>query len=469
MNILFVVPYVPNPIRVRPYELVRTLQKRGHAVTLATLYQSAEEQEDLARLQELGVEVVAHALPRPRSLWNSALAVPSHAPLQASYCWQPTLAEALTRLLQERTFDVAHVEHLRGARYGLFLRKQLQTHAASLGSNATMPIVWDSVDCISHLFAQAAAQSRSLGGRLMTSFELPRTRRYERWLLSQFDHVLVTSAADQRAFVALAAEGQREGQTQLTRTPTVLPNGVTLANECLPSPTPGRHATVAYQNGTTKNGAWVHWNFGVDAIQRHGEGNNVPPLFAANSSGQPTVVFSGKMSYHANVTAALYLVEEIMPHVWARNPAVKVQIVGKDPPSQIRALATAGSAAASGDLRQVEVTGTVPEMRPYLQRATVAAAPLLYGAGIQNKILEAMACGTPVVTTGLAANGIAARAGNEFLVADEAPAFAAAIVELLTDPAQRAAIGAAGRAYVQQHHSWDAIVGQLETIYQSKV
>lgn len=466
MNILFVVPYVPNPIRVRPYELVRTLQKRGHAVTVATLYQSTEERADLVRLQELGVDIVAHALPRPRSLWNSALAVPSRSPLQASYCWQPKLAQALSRLLQERTFDVVHVEHLRGARYGLFLRNQRQRLSRTnlSGTDTTMPIVWDSVDCISHLFAQAAAQSRSLGGRLMTGFELPRTRRYERWLLGQFDHVLVTSAADQRAFVALANEGQRKGAAHAVQAPTVLPNGVDLATECLNASSPLTGSSVAYRNGRPKNGAWVHWEVGTDALHSNGT-----QLSAANHLSQPTVVFSGKMSYHANVSAALYLVEEIMPHVWARHPEVKVQIVGKDPPSQIRALATAAPSGSSSDLRQVEVTGTVPEMRPYLQRATIAAAPLLYGAGIQNKILEAMACGTPVITTGLAANGIQARAGVEFMVADDAPAFAAAIVDLLADPTKRSAIGAAGRAYVEQHHSWDAIVGQLEIIYQSKV
>ena len=76
MNLLFVVPYVPNPIRVRPYALLRTLAGRGHRITLATLYQSVQEQADLAILADLGITIHASPLPKRRALWNSALAVP---------------------------------------------------------------------------------------------------------------------------------------------------------------------------------------------------------------------------------------------------------------------------------------------------------------------------------------------------------------------------------------------------------
>jgi glycosyltransferase involved in cell wall biosynthesis len=178
------------------------------------------------------------------------------------------------------------------------------------------------------------------------------------------------------------------------------------------------------------------------------------------------VLFSGKMSYHANVTAALYLVNEIMPHVWATHPAVRVQIVGKDPPAQIRALATTNdSRTPQAGRGSVEVTGTVPDIRPYIQQATIAAAPLLYGAGIQNKVLEAMACGTPVVTTGQAAGGMQAQPGRDLLVAESAPQFATAIVQLLENADERRALRNAGRAYVEAHHSWPAIVAALETVY----
>jgi glycosyltransferase involved in cell wall biosynthesis len=431
MKILFVVPYVPNPIRVRPYELLRTLAARGHQITLATLWQNTAEAREIAALAALGITVIAEPLSKARALWNSALALPTRRPLQARYCWQPALAARLERLVAEQSFDVAHVEHLRGAAYGLLL----QTLATPSGE--TLPVVWDSVDCISHLFAQAARQSRSRSGRLMTMLELARTQRHEGWLLHQFAQVLVTSEPDQQALCALAeqqsAVAQRRGQPPrrpdwVSPQPVVLPNGVDLAHFAQ-----GVRPSSSADAGTT------------------------PPA---------TVLFSGKMSYHANVTAALYLVNEIMPHVWATHPAVRVQIVGKDPPAQIRALATTNaSRAAQAGRGSVEVTGTVPDIRPYIQQATVAAAPLLYGAGIQNKVLEAMACGTPVVTTGQAAGGMQAQPGRDLLVAESAPQFATAIVQLLENADERRALRNAGRAYVEAHHSWPAIVAALETVY----
>ncbi|NIW43885.1 MAG: glycosyltransferase, partial [Gammaproteobacteria bacterium] len=110
-----------------------------------------------------------------------------------------------------------------------------------------------------------------------------------------------------------------------------------------------------------------------------------------------TVVITGKMSYHANITMAVYLAEEIMPRVWAERPGVQLEIVGKDPSPEVQNL---------GEHKNVSVIGGVPDLRPYIQKATVAAAPILYGVGIQNKVLEAMACGTPVVVTPQAVSAI---------------------------------------------------------------
>jgi glycosyltransferase involved in cell wall biosynthesis len=112
------------------------------------------------------------------------------------------------------------------------------------------------------------------------------------------------------------------------------------------------------------------------------------------------------MSYHANVTAALHLVNDIMPHVWAQRPAVQVWLVGKDPTAEVRRLAETAPTLPGSEERRVVVTGGVPSMPEYIQGATIAVAPLLYGAGIQNKALEAMACGTPVVATAQATGAL---------------------------------------------------------------
>jgi len=418
---------VPTPIRVRPYNLIKSLVVRGHSLTLATLWSSPEERQALAELQGLGVRLLAQPLPRWRSLLNCLAALPGPLPLQAVYCRSRALRSAIERelgdgstkgtkdtnnalsdlrVLRGSNYDVVHVEHLRGTYYGLGLEG--------------VPVVWDSVDCISHLFEQAARDSGSLSGRLMTRLDLARTRHYEGWLVGQFARVLVTSRADQLALEELALRegslGSPEGngrRSGVGNPIVVLPNGVDL-----------------------------------DYFRP------APPLMRVPD----TLVMTGKMSYHANVTAALYLVHRVMPLVWRSRPGVKVVLAGANPPASLWQL-------ASEFPGKVHVTGRVPDLRPYLYHAAVAVAPVRYGAGIQNKVLEAMACGAPVVATPQACAALQTVAGQDLLVAQDSTEFARAVLNLLEDPDLAARLGAAGRRYVERHHDWDVVAARLEDIY----
>ena len=172
-----------------------------------------------------------------------------------------------------------------------------------------------------------------------------------------------------------------------------------------------------------------------------------------------TIVMTGKMSYHANITGALFLLEFVMPHVWSIRPDVRVQLVGANPSPEIRALALRFSG-------KVDVTGTVPDVAPYLQAATVAVAPITYGAGIQSKVLEAMACATPVVSSPQAISALKNISPNHDLIVGETPIeIAEGILKLLENREMRQIIGAAGRKYVEFNHGWEAVVMLLEEIY----
>jgi sugar transferase (PEP-CTERM/EpsH1 system associated) len=407
MRILFVVPYTPNLIRVRPYNLIRSLASRGHQLTVFTLCNDAEDAADADALSDFCHQVICLPLPRWRSWWNCLAAVPHGVPLQSAYCWQPEMAEQLRQSIngygEHGYFDVAHVEHLRGARYGLLINE------LSHLTEQRLPIVWDSVDSISSLFRQASAQSRSVFGRWITRFELGRTESYEGWLLSQFKHVLVTSPVDRQALLALAAPEKSMAQVN------VLPNGVDL-DYFFPNP----------------------------EVTRDPE----------------TLVVTGKMSYHANVTMVLDLVQSVMPLIWEKQPAVKLFIVGKDPPANIQNLNQHPS---------ITVTGTVPDIRPYLWRSTIALAPITYGVGIQNKILEAMACATPVVTSSQAIEALTAVSGQDLLVADGAEQYADQVVRLIANHERQRSLGISGHAYVQAHHNWETIATRLEEIYASTI
>jgi glycosyltransferase involved in cell wall biosynthesis len=164
------------------------------------------------------------------------------------------------------------------------------------------------------------------------------------------------------------------------------------------------------------------------------------------------------MSYHANVTMVLHLAEQIMPLVWALRPDARLVIVGKDPVPAIQKL-TANP--------QIVVTGTVPAVTPYLQQATLSVAPIPYGAGIQNKVLEAMACATPVIVSPQAAKALTAVPQQDFLIAEKPEAFAEAILALLENPQQRQRLGENGFQFIRQSHDWQQIAGQLVALYQS--
>ena len=423
MRILFLVPYTPTLIRTRPYNLLRGLARRGNAVTLATLWENEQERAALAQLERGGIRVISARLTKTRVLWNMLSALPTNTPLQAVYCWQPELVKLLISNHQSlnSNYDVVHVEHLRGARYGLQLNSSLATRYSP------PPIVWDSVDCISYLFEQAAHNSRSLFGRFATRFELARTRQYEAMLVNRFDRVLVTSPVDAAALIQLADEQGRDTQTRKhgDRETDIL------------SPLRPRSLVTVLPNGVD-----VEYFAPSDALR-----------------DPDTIVFTGKMSYHANVTAALHLVNDIMPLIWKERPNVRVNIVGHKPPTQVLKLATRHSPF-------VTVFDSVPDLRPYLQGAAVAVAPIQYGAGIQNKVLEAMACATPVVATPQAISAIRVVGGEQLLIGDGVRAFARQTLRLLGSAKLQRQIGTAGRQFVEQNHVWGRIVEHLEEIYQ---
>ena len=396
MRIAYIVPYVPNLIRTRPYNLINQLTSLGHEVTVFTLGAGQQDLIDAQALKAHGRVVHYYAQPVWRSLLNSAAAIPSRKPLQSVYSWQREMALKIAQRVSQNQFDIVHVEHLRGSRFGSFLKSRFPS----------LPVVWDSVDCISHLFQQAANHSRSFFGKFMTRFELSRTRRAEGDLACRFDHVLVTAPSDRNALLGLVPLGKSPSEI------SVLPNGVDLE----------------YFHPHTE-------------IQRDAE----------------TIVFSGKMSYHANISMAKYLVEGIMPRVWKVRPAARLYIVGKDPTPAIRQL-------SQNPL--ITVTGTVDDIRPFLWRATVSVVPLLYGVGIQNKILEGMATGTPVVTTNQALSALQAQPGKDLFASDDPDGFSETVLQLMRNRDLQQKTGGAGVKYVRAFHSWTSIASQLVKIYQ---
>jgi sugar transferase (PEP-CTERM/EpsH1 system associated) len=167
------------------------------------------------------------------------------------------------------------------------------------------------------------------------------------------------------------------------------------------------------------------------------------------------LIFTGNMSYRPNVEAVRHMVADILPRIRPAIPDVELYIVGMDPVPAVRRLAEG---------TRIVVTGRVEDVRPYFEEAAVAVAPLRVARGLQNKVVEAMAMGVPVVASVAAAGGIGAVAGRDLLVAGNPEAVSDAIIALLRQPSMRDAYAAAGRACVEQNHNWDTLLMRLEEL-----
>jgi polysaccharide biosynthesis protein PslH len=178
---------------------------------------------------------------------------------------------------------------------------------------------------------------------------------------------------------------------------------------------------------------------------------------------QDVIVFNGSMGHPPNDDAARHLIERILPLVRRSRPAARVRIIGRNPSPRLR--------AAAARVPGVELTGYVDDMRPYLEEATVAALPLRFASGVQNKILEAMAMEIPVVTTPIAAVALRGSQGEPppAVIAEGEAALAQAIVEQLAAAERDACPDAAARTWVAHEFDWSVVGERLHELICAEV
>ncbi len=186
------------------------------------------------------------------------------------------------------------------------------------------------------------------------------------------------------------------------------------------------------------------------------QGVDLPPVpIPLDQRPRSALVFVGNFAYRPNLDAARRLVAEILPRVRERVPGATLALVGADPPPSLRRLHGDG----------VEVTGTVPDVLPWLGRARAFVSPITVGAGMKNKVLEAMAAGTPVVATPVSCDGIDLRDGEHALLATAPGELAEAAVRVLTDGSLADALARSARKLVEQRYGWPSVIGRWEALY----
>jgi sugar transferase (PEP-CTERM/EpsH1 system associated) len=173
-----------------------------------------------------------------------------------------------------------------------------------------------------------------------------------------------------------------------------------------------------------------------------------------------TISFVGRMDYYPNQECMFDFCQRTLPLLREVRPGIRLDIVGADPSPAVRRL---------GELPGVTVTGSVPDVRPYLRRAALAVAPLNIARGTQNKVLEAMASGVPVVTSRAAAGGVDAVDREHFLVCATPAEYRDACLRILGDSAERRRLAQAGRARMLSHHAWPSSMKRLDAIIERTV
>ncbi len=162
------------------------------------------------------------------------------------------------------------------------------------------------------------------------------------------------------------------------------------------------------------------------------------------------------MDFRPNIDAVLWFTQQVWPLIIAQRPQTTFAIVGQRPHARLDSLRQQPN---------ITITGFVEDVRPYIAGATVYVAPLRVGGGTRLKLMEAMAMSKAIVSTTVGAEGFPVVNGQELILADDPATFATAVLELLANPARRAALGQQGYEFAQSRYSWSGLVPQLEQVY----
>jgi glycosyltransferase involved in cell wall biosynthesis len=274
---------------------------------------------------------------------------------------------------------------------------------------------------------------------------------YEKRVAEAFDHSVFVTEAEKRIFE------NRNPQIQNT---SVISNGVDLdyfspafsgssithlRSDDLHSTLNTQHSIIDISDPAFNNQHSAH--------SSHPSTSNLQP-------SRPILLFTGAMDYYANVDGVVWFAKEIFPSIQKKIPKVQFFIVGSKPAKEVLSLS---------DIKGVSVTGYVPDTREYYRQAMVAVVPLRIARGIQNKILEPMAMGIPVVATSEAITGTQATMADGVRIANSAEEFKEELVGLIKDAELRQECSIRARRYVENHHDWQAHCSRLESMISGRL
>lgn len=407
MHILLLTQIIPYPPdagpKVKTWHVLKFLADSGYKITLVS-FTRPEEVQYLEALRE----VCAAVYPIP--IRRSRVADAGYW-LRSQLTRRPFLVErddsaqmraTIEKLVATEKVDVIHADQLSMAQFALPPKNVARKDWPAL--------VFDDHNAVWTILARMV-QNVPWFIRPVVALEAHRIKQYEAMLVKEFDHTLVVTDIDKNALDQAIRESHTE-VSSLDKKITMIPIAV----------------------------------------------NTAQLLPVAREPGSQNILTLGTLHYPPNADGIRWFLNEVFPQVRAQVPDATLTIIGKNPPQDFQL-------AAAQQPGIVNVTGYVPELDPYMEKAAVMVVPVRAGGGMRVRILEAFARAMPVVTTTVGLEGISATLGRDVLVQDTEKDFANAVIQLLRDPQRQTEIAENGRKFVEGHYDWQVVLGKMNEVY----
>ena len=405
MRILFLTQVLPYPLdagpKVRAYYVLRYLAERGHRLTLLSFVRPSDTREGLDHLRTFCEEVVT--VPMPRSRWRDGLALVRSLTTGEPFLIARDRVPAMTEAVQR----LAERGSFDAVHADQLWMAPYALQSSRLSPSRSPRLILDQHNAVFQIPRRLAASTSNPLARGLLSREARLMARYEADIIRQFDHVVWVTEEDRDAVAALSTPPR--------------------------SPSLPRHTVIPIC---------------VDPQRKQ-------PV--ARHSSAHRVTFLGGLHWPPNAAGVVWFAREVWPLVLAEAPDALLTIIGKDPPKELRNPQSA--------IRNLDVTGYVTDLAPYLQETAVFIVPLHAGGGMRVKILDAWAWGLPIVSTTIGAEGLRVQSGENILLADDAASFARAVVRVLQHRELADHLASAGRATVERAYDWRQVYRAWDEVY----
>jgi glycosyltransferase involved in cell wall biosynthesis len=405
------IPYPPDAgAKVRSYFVLRYLAQR-YAITLLAFARPDDRPEAIQHLRQFCEQVITVPIRRTkgrdiRMLLASLLSGDSFIIRRDTV---PEMVDQIKRLITSSSFDYVHVDQLWMAQYGLLARQ--------VAKNEKPCIILDEHNACFQIYQRLAENEKDPFKRWLWAREWPALQRFEVQACAGFDRVITVTEEDRRILQGLVNDAGNDGTNDQAE------KGFNTIPICVD----------------------------VDAIQ---------PVIP--KKGGQDVLHLGTMFWMPNIEGVLWFTRQVWPIVHQRFPQATFNVVGKNPPASIQALAdTSSQGSGSG----VVVTGYVADPQPYLENAAVFVVPLLSGGGMRVKIVDGWRWGLPIVSTTIGAEGIHYRDGENILIADSPEDFSRAVIRVLAEQDLAQRLRQNGRQWVKEHYDWRNVYSAWDAVY----